>query len=113
MSTRAPSVGKAKASHAAPPDPKAKPQTTQEDSTQATSAGEPLQENEIKGTIIPKHALGHLDKYRITLDENINAEVVEHCVVDFPSLRIDRQNLLGDGWGKRAEVPRSHGPTQD
>ena len=77
-----PSVGKAKASHAAPPDPKAKAPATQEDSTQATSAGEPLQENEIKGTIIPKHALGHLDKYRITLDENINAEVVEHCVVD-------------------------------
>ena len=32
--------------------------------------------------ILPKHALGHVDKYRITLDENINAEVVEHCVVD-------------------------------
>ena len=77
-----PSVGKAKASHAAPPDPAAKPQPTQEDSTQATSTGEPMQENELKGTIIPQHALGHVDKYRFTLDENINAEVVEHCVVD-------------------------------
>ena len=77
-----PSVGKAKASHAAPPDPKAKAPTAQEDSTQATPAGEPTQENELKGTIIPKHTLGHIDKYRIMLDENINAEVVEHCVVD-------------------------------
>ena len=77
-----PSVGKAKASHAAPPDPKAKAPPAQEDSTQATPAGEPTQENELKGTIIPKHALGHIDKYRIMLDENINADVVEHCVVD-------------------------------
>ena len=51
-----PSVGKAKASHAAPPDPKAKAPPAQEDSTQATPAGEPTQENELKGTIIPKHA---------------------------------------------------------
>ena len=42
----------------------------------------PLHENEVKGTIIPQHALGHVDKYRMTLEENINAEVVEHCVVD-------------------------------
>jgi hypothetical protein len=67
-----PSVGKAKASHAAPPAPKAKAPPAQEDSTQATPTGEPMQENELKGTIIPKHALGHVDKYRITLDENIN-----------------------------------------
>ena len=44
-----PSVGKAKASHAAPTDPAASaPSTAEEDSTQATSTGEPTMANELK-----------------------------------------------------------------
>jgi len=83
-----PSVGKAKASHAAPPDASAKAPPAEEDSTKATSTGEPTQENELKGTIVPKHAKGHVEKYRIMLDESINAEVVEHCVVDGHSYKL-------------------------
>ena len=77
-----PSVGKAKASHAAPPDAAAKAPPAEQDSTKATSTGEPTKENELSGTVCPQHAKGHVEKYRIMLDENINSEVVEHCVVD-------------------------------
>ena len=79
-----PSVGKAKASHAAPADPAAKASATAEevDSSKAASTGVPSMENELKGTVIPQYAKGHVDKYRIMLDENINGEVVEHCVVN-------------------------------
>ena len=77
-----PSVGKAKASHAAPPDASAKAPPAEQDSTKATSTGEPTKENELSGTVCPQHAKGHVEKYRIMLDENINFEVVEHCVVD-------------------------------
>ena len=86
-----PSVGKAKTSHAAPPDPSAKAPPTEQDSPTAASTGEPTKENELKGTICPKHAKGHVEKYRIMLDENINSsysEVVEHCVVDGHSFEL-------------------------
>ena len=84
-----PSVGKAKASHATPVDPSAKAAPAEEeDSTKATSTGEPTKENELKGTIVPKHAKGHVEKYRIMLDENINSEVVGHCVVDGHSFEL-------------------------
>jgi hypothetical protein len=79
-----PSVGKAKASHAAPPDPFAKAASPAEDSEpqEAASTGAPTRENELKGTIVPQHSKGQVEKYRIMLDENVNGDVVEHCVVD-------------------------------
>ena len=80
--TAQPSVGKAKASHAAPPDPSAKAPPAEPESPTAASTGAPTRENELSGTVCPKHAKGHVEKYRIMLDENINSEVVEHCVVD-------------------------------
>jgi RNA:NAD 2'-phosphotransferase (TPT1/KptA family) len=83
-----PSVGKAKASHAAPPDPSAKAPPTEQDSPTAASTGEPTKENELRGTVCPKHTKGHVAKYRIMLDENINSEVAEHCVVDGHSFEL-------------------------
>ena len=80
--TAQPSVGKAKASHAAPPDPSAKAPPAEPESPTAASTDAPTPENEPSGTVCPKHAKGHVEKYRIMLDENINSEVVEHCVVD-------------------------------
>ena len=83
-----PSVGKAKASHAAPPDPSAKAPPAEPESPTAASTGAPTRENELSGTVGPKHAKGHVEKYRIMLDENINSEVVEHCVVDGHSYEV-------------------------
>ena len=83
-----PSVGKAKASHAAPPDPSAKAPPAEPESPTAASTGAPPRENELSGTVCPKHAKGHVEKYRIMLDENINSEVVEHCVVDVHSYEL-------------------------
>ena len=77
-----PSVGNAKASHAAPPDPSPKTPPAEPESPTAASTGAPTRENELSGTVCPKHAKGHVEKYRIMLDENINSEVVEHCVAD-------------------------------
>ena len=77
-----PSVGNAKASHAAPADPSAKAPPAEPESPTAASTGAPTRENEFSGTVCPKPAKGHVEKYRIMLDENINSEVVEHCVVD-------------------------------
>ena len=88
-----PSVGKAKASHAAPPDSSAKAPPAEPESPTAASTGEPTRENELSGTVCPKHARGHVEKYRIMLDENINSEVVEHCVVDGHSFELNPQFL--------------------
>ena len=79
-----PSVGKAKASHAAPqakpePAPKAAPAAS---APQAAVTGAPSPENVEAGAVRPLHQRGQVESYKYKLDENIRGEVVEHIVID-------------------------------
>eukprot|EP00435_Cladocopium_sp_Y103_P028603 s1446_g7.t1 len=88
-----PSVGKAKASHAAPeskaaivgePSIKAAAESSSSSSAppKAAVAGAPAPENVIEGTVTPKFTIGQVPSYRFTQEENVNGEVVEHVVVE-------------------------------
>ena len=82
------SVGKAKATHAAPkfePAPKPAPAAAAAAAAaapQAAVTGAPSPENVEEGTVRPLHQRGQVESYKHKLDENINGEVVEHVVVD-------------------------------
>ena len=85
MVTHGLSVGKAKATHAAPkfePAPKPAPAAAAAAAPQAAVTGAPSPENVEEGTVRPLHQRGQVESYKHKLDENINGEVVEHVVVD-------------------------------
>ena len=85
-----PSVGKAKASYAAPKAkpvlaPKAAPAAS---APQAAVTGVPSPENVEAGTVRPLHQRGQVESYRYRLDENVRGEVSEHTVIDSHSCEL-------------------------
>ena len=77
------SVGKAKASHAAPQKASvAKPAAKDPAPPKAASTGASLPENADDDAVYPTHTKGQVQKYRCAMDEGTNGKEVEHVVVD-------------------------------
>ena len=78
-----PSVGKARASHAAPEKVSVgKPAAKDPAAPKAASTGASLPENADDDAVYPTHTKGQVQKYRCAMDEGTNGKEVEHVVVD-------------------------------